>query len=122
MKKKCTVLLSCMLLMNTLSFQIPASAQTLSSDTTQYYSDWKETYLRRNPYVKDETQYYVFYGEQTYEEAQETVPVTVSEAHGYGMLITAMMSDYDSGAYRGNGCSESFYTESRTRLVPECFL
>ena len=98
MKKKCTVLLSCMLLMNTLSFQIPASAQTLSSDTTQYYSDWKETYLRRNPYVKDETQYYVFYGEKEYAQAHATVEVTVSEAHGYGMLIAALMSDYDSEA------------------------
>ena len=98
MKKKLTALLGCMLLMNAINIEIPASAQTLSSDTKQYYSEWKETYLRKNPYVKDETQYYVFYGEREYAEAHATVEVTVSEAHGYGMLIAALMADCDSEA------------------------
>ena len=81
-----------------ISIPIPASAQTLTNDTKHYYEDWKETYLRQNPYVKDETQYYVFYGNKEYAEAHSTVEVTVSEAHGYGMLIAALMSDYDNDA------------------------
>ena len=98
MKKKLFALLSCVLLLNMISIPIPASAHTLSNDTKDYYEDWKETYLRQNPYVKDETQYYVFYGEKEYAEAHSTVEVTVSEAHGYGMLIAALMSDYDNEA------------------------
>ncbi|MBR3269138.1 MAG: right-handed parallel beta-helix repeat-containing protein [Oscillospiraceae bacterium] len=71
---------------------------TLADETQTYYADWKSTYLRKNPYTAEE-QYYVFYGEQTYAEAKKTVPVTVSEAHGYGMLIAALMSEYDSDAH-----------------------
>ncbi len=98
MKKKLSALLGCMLFLNAVSIPVPAAAQTLSSDTKQYYDSWKGTYLRKNPYVRDETQYYVFYGEREYAEAHTTVEVTVSEAHGYGMLIAALMSEYDSGA------------------------
>lgn len=50
--------------------------------------------MRQNPYVTDETQYYVYYSEDTY-SGGEPVPVTVSEAHGYGMLIAVSMADYD---------------------------
>ncbi|MBR4628588.1 MAG: hypothetical protein IKO47_13015 [Ruminococcus sp.] len=74
------------------------AADKLSSETLEYYKEWKNTYLYSDPYVSDDTQYYVFYGDQTYEQAHTEVPVTVSEAHGYGMLITALMSDYDSDA------------------------
>ena len=98
MKKKLFALLGCVLLLNMSSIPISASAQTFTNDTIQYYEDWKETYLRQNPYVKNETQYYVFYGEKEYAEAHSTVEVTVSEAHGYGMLIAALMSDYDNEA------------------------
>ena len=98
MKKIFAAVLACAIIVTARNIQIPVSAQTLTDETRQYYNDWKETYLRKNPYVKDETQYYVFYGEQDYTQAHSTVEATVSEAHGYGMLISAMMSDYDSEA------------------------
>ena len=98
MKQKAAAGLCSVMLLSGIGMQIPATAQTLPDDTQQYYREWKETFLRKNPYVKNEEQYYVFYGEQTYEQAQSTVEVTVSEAHGYGMLIAVMMSDYDSDA------------------------
>lgn len=44
MKKKLFALLGCVLFLNASSIPFPASAQTLSSDTTTYYSDWKEAY------------------------------------------------------------------------------
>ena len=56
-------------------------------ETLDFYDYWKNKYLIQNPYTTNETQYYVFYGDQTYEQAGYEVPVTVSEAHGYGMLI-----------------------------------
>ncbi|MDD6269226.1 MAG: glycosyl hydrolase family 8, partial [Oscillospiraceae bacterium] len=72
------------------------NVNTLSDETVNFYSYWKEKYIAQNTYVKDETQYYVFYGDKTYTEAGSEVPVTVSEAHGYGMLIASSMSEYDS--------------------------
>ena len=98
MKRLAAAMLGAAVLLTGLHIQLPASAQTLSADAKSYYAAWKEAYLRKNPYVRDETQYYVFYGDQTYAQAQAEVPVTVSEAHGYGMLIAAMMSPYDKDA------------------------
>lgn len=80
------------------SYAIEGNAQELSKETVNFYNYWKGRYLAQNPYIKDEKQYYVFYGEQTYAEAGYEVAVTVSEAHGYGMLIAASMSEYDNEA------------------------
>ncbi len=54
--------------------------------------------MLQDTYVTDETQYYVWYSGERYTEGATSVPVTVSEAHGYGMLITVCMADYDSQA------------------------
>ena len=100
MKKIIAAALSCMTALTVIVMPSAAEQEdTLTAETQSYYAEWKQAYLRQNPYVTDGTQYYVFYGEQTYEEAQETVAVTVSEAHGYGMLIAALMADYDSDAH-----------------------
>ena len=76
-----------------------AAAETTdkTADMTAFYQEWKSKYVRQNPYVTDETQYYVYYSEDTY-SGGEPVPVTVSEAHGYGMLIAVSMADYDPDA------------------------
>lgn len=79
----------------------PASLETeaiLTKETINFYDYWKEKYLVQNPYVTDEIQYYVFYGDQTYSETGYEVEVTVSEAHGYGMLIAASVAGYDNEA------------------------
>lgn len=78
--------------------EVNGAVQTLSNETLNYYEQWKNKYVTENPYVTEEKQYYVFYGEKTYAEAGYTVEVTVSEAHGYGMLIMAGMAEYDSQA------------------------
>lgn len=101
MKKQMIAALTALMLLPVSGLQMPVQAQEktpLSEETISYYADWKETYLRQNPYAADEAQYYVFYGGETYEQAKKTVPVTVSEAHGYGMLIAALMADYDDEA------------------------
>lgn len=83
----------------TAAYEVTSMAiNTLSEETVNFYTYWKEKYLAQDPYVTDETQYYVFYGDQTYAEAGYEVAVTVSEAHGYGMLIAAAMADHDSEA------------------------
>ncbi len=72
-------------------------SSVLSEETVSFYTYWKEKYLVQNPYVTDETQYYVHYADEPYQGW--TIPVTVSEAHGYGMLIAASMAEYDSEAH-----------------------
>lgn len=74
------------------------NVSVLSEETLGFYDYWKNKYLVQNPYTTNETQYYVFYGDQTYEQAGYEVPVTVSEAHGYGMLIAVSMAEYDTDA------------------------
>ncbi|MDD6081984.1 MAG: glycosyl hydrolase family 8 [Oscillospiraceae bacterium] len=103
--KKITVFITAFTSMITLSGMYESvtpvaleAESVLVKETINFYDYWKEKYLVQNPYVTDETQYYVFYGDQTYSEAGYEVEVTVSEAHGYGMLIAASMSDYDNEA------------------------
>ncbi|MCM1530258.1 MAG: glycosyl hydrolase family 8 [Alistipes sp.] len=83
---------------------IPASCSnaasekvSLSDETVSFYEAWKEKYLTKDRYVTGEDQYYVYYEEEHFTGGY-SVPVTVSEAHGYGMLITASMADYDKNA------------------------
>lgn len=74
-----------------------SAEKSLSDETVGFYRSWKEKYLVRDKYVTDEDQYYVYYEEEHF-TGGHSVPVTVSEAHGYGMLITASMADYDKNA------------------------
>lgn len=80
------------------AYAVEEDADTLSKETISFYDYWKEKYLAQDNYITGEKQYYVFYGEQTYAEAGYEVEVTVSEAHGYGMLIAASMAEYDNEA------------------------
>lgn len=75
-----------------------AAQDRLSDETIRFYNSWKQKYLVQDTYVSDETQYYVYYSEEHYQGGNYSVPVTVSEAHGYGMLITASMAEYDENA------------------------
>ncbi|MBP3379658.1 MAG: hypothetical protein J6K77_02185 [Ruminococcus sp.] len=70
---------------------------SLSDETVSFYEAWKEKYLVKDKYVTNEDQYYVYYAEEQF-TGGSSVPVTVSEAHGYGMLITASMADRDKNA------------------------
>ena len=70
--------------------------QEISEETASFYTQWKEKYLRQDPYITSDAQYYVHYSDEEY--SGYSIAVTVSEAHGYGMLITACMAEQDSGA------------------------
>jgi len=73
-------------------------ADALTDETIAFYENWKDKYLAKNIYVTDEVQYYVWYSGETYADNNYETAITVSEAHGYGMLITASMAEYDSNA------------------------
>lgn len=75
-----------------------AEPTVLSEDTLNFYNQWKDKYLVKNPYSANEEQYYVWYSGERFEDNKTTTAVTVSEAHGYGMLIAASLAEYDSDA------------------------
>ncbi len=75
-----------------------SDASTYKNDAVSFYETWKDKYVVSDKYVTDEMQYYVYYSDEEYDGGNTSVPVTVSEAHGYGMLIMVSMSDYDSKA------------------------
>lgn len=69
----------------------------LTDETIEFYNYWKEKYIVNDKYT-DSNQYYVWYSNTPYSDNTTGVEVTVSEAHGYGMLITAAMAEYDDSA------------------------
>lgn len=76
------------------------------------YQQWKEKYVKQNPY--DPSQYYVWYSDGNWYTQHE---VAVSESHGHGMLLTALMAGKDAqaqpcfdGLYRYYKAHPSMYT------------
>ncbi len=66
--------------------------------TDEFYKYWKEKYVVKDKYADDE-QYYVWYSDEEYSDDNTGIEVTVSEAHGYGMLITASMGDSEKDIF-----------------------
>lgn len=115
MNFKLTALCSSLLLFFSPYISASAFSQTdsTSQDTQSFYDYWKDRYVFKDPYVTGDAQYFVYYSEEKY-SGSEPVAVTVSEAHGYGMLITACMAQYDNeakdifdGMYRFYKCHTS---------------
>ena len=71
--------------------------EELDAEVRRLYDEWKEKYLIQNPYEPD--QYYVWYSEEPEDDQWFfNGEVTVSEAHGYGMMIVALMAGHDPDA------------------------
>lgn len=71
--------------------------QNITDETLEFYDYWKDKYIVKDKYA-DTPQYYVWYSDTPYSDNNTGTEVTVSEAHGYGMLITASMTEYDGNA------------------------
>ncbi|MDE5771664.1 MAG: hypothetical protein K2I06_08590 [Ruminococcus sp.] len=71
-----------------------------TDETVEFYNYWKEKYVVQDKYAEDE-QYYVWYSDTPYSDDNTGVEVTVSEAHGYGMLITANMGSSEKDIFDG---------------------
>ncbi len=63
------------------------SQTELDNHVTSFYDEWKTEYLKND--CGNSNEYYVFSGNGA---------KNVSEAQGYGMMITAFMAGYDSSA------------------------
>lgn len=75
------------------------SQSKMDKEVARLYKEWKSKYLKKNPY--NATQYYVWYSDGDWfkdGDDDDKIAITVSEAHGYGMLITALMAGYDKNA------------------------
>ncbi len=78
----------------------------MDATVIRLYREWKQKYLQANPY--DSSQKYVWYTDdldrddleiwEPLEGGGSYFPITVSEAHGYGMMITALMAGRDPAA------------------------
>ncbi len=82
---------------------------TIDGQVESYYEGWKSTYLRpsRN------RGYYVEY------ENPCRQGVTVSEAHGYGMIVVALMAGHDPDAQEIFDGLMDFYNDHRSNLNHE---
>lgn len=67
--------------------------EQMDKTVLRLYNEWKSKYLKKNPY--DPSQYYVWYSDGDFIENDA---ITVSEAHGYGMLLTVLMANEDKDA------------------------
>ncbi|MDB5257377.1 MAG: large protein [Chitinophagaceae bacterium] len=65
---------------------------TLNSDVLNYYNYWKGKYLKQS--TANSSHYYIAAGST----GGSSSAVTQSEAHGYGMVITALMAGADANA------------------------
>ena len=84
------------------------SRSELDDATRKFYDYWKKTYLKSGC---EEGQYYV---------AADTKPtnLTVSEAHGYGMIILALMAGHDPNAKLYFDGMIRYFREHESALTP----
>lgn len=94
-----------------------AESDAVTQETKDFYAEWKEKYVMQNPYT-DEVQYFVCYGEETYEDTHRETEVTVSESHGYGMLIAASMAQYDKDSKELFDGMYRFYSAHTSEIGP----
>lgn len=94
------------------------NAEKLTNETVDFYDYWKEKYIVQDKYVTNDTQYYVWYSDTPYSDNNNGVEVTVSEAHGYGMLITASMAEYDNQAKEIFDGMYAYYKAHLSEIAP----
>jgi endo-1,4-beta-D-glucanase Y len=94
--------------------------EEMDRTTAALYDEWKSKYLKEHPYQKG--QYYVWYsdGEWFAEgDEEEQIAITVSEAHGYGMLITVFMAGYDADAKSRFDGMYRYFREHPSSINPD---
>ena len=86
----------------------PALSQSaLDQATKSFYDGWKAAYLVNGCQTNHD---YIKY--------QDTGAITVSEAHGYGMVIFALMAGYDTNAQIYFDGMYRFFTNHQSAITP----
>lgn len=85
----------------------PSAADSdIQSETLAFYKTWKERYLRS---TSDGESYVEVNPNNSEDTGFSEDTLTVSEAHGYGMLLTVMMADTDPSARQTFDAMVRFY-------------
>jgi endoglucanase len=73
------------------------SQRAMDSVVADFYTQWKKHYIRKVP---QKNQYYVFCNADGLWHGGNKAPnsISLSEGHGYGMIITAIMGGFDPDA------------------------
>ncbi len=88
---------------------LPSGSQAdLDKATAAFYDYWKKTYVR--PGCNE--------GELVVESKTKPTNLTVSEAHGYGMLITAYMAGHDPDAKKQFDAMLRYHRNHGSALTP----
>ncbi len=90
-----------------------------SDGTYRAYLEWKRRYLYRD-YGSAEDRAFILYSLESRNEDwfEEKNVLTVSEAHGYGMLALATMAGRDPDAKRDFDAMYRFFDAHRSRFAP----
>ncbi len=98
--------------------------EAMDNTVIRLYKEWKEKYLKDNPY--EAGQKYVWYSDASWyeEETDEDtgltyMPITVSEAHGYGMMILAIMAGQDEEARDDYDAMFRYFRAHPSEIHPE---
>lgn len=92
---------------NVTQAQMEVKIQTL-------YDEWKQEFLRINPDTPNQA--YVFYNESG--NAEPVNAVSISEGHGYGMLLAVYMAGYDPQAQTVFDNLFRFYQAFPSKITP----
>jgi endo-1,4-beta-D-glucanase Y len=74
------------------------SQSQLDQNVARLYDEWKVRYVVQNKYKK--SQFYIYYNRNGESDSSTPDAVTVSEAHGFGMLTLVLMAGYDVSAQK----------------------
>jgi len=92
------------------------SQDELNKNVIDYYNYWKAKYVRKSNGVTPGGGYYV-YMKGTGGDGNE---ITTSEAHGYGMLIFALMAGYEKDAKAYFDGMYNMFDQHRSTVNPNC--
>jgi hypothetical protein len=87
----------------------------MNNSVKSHYDSWKKTYVRQSNGVTPGGGYYVFM-KGTGGSGNE---ITTSEAHGYGMIIFALMAGYDSQAKQYFDGMFNMFDKHRSKNNPD---
>jgi len=91
--------------------------EQLDKEVIAYYQNWKQRYLHPVPDVKP-AQMFVHWNVSNSPWVYPTNSVTVSEAHGYGMLTLAFMAGVDEKAQEHFDAMYRFYKAHPSSINP----
>jgi endo-1,4-beta-D-glucanase Y len=93
---------------------INATQAQLDSAVTDFYDIWKARYIHAGC---ESGQLYVFYNRE--KTADNPKAISVSEGHGYGMVITALMAGHDADARTQFDQLYAFFRAHPSEFTPD---